>query len=111
MTETTPDVGAPRADPAELFDDSLLLLTSVRATLARLLAQLVAGDAQAMREIGPKHAELESVLRRAIETEQKYNDWHSKQAGRLAAGEIDFDRARYEIGCRLARLRACCGPG
>jgi len=97
-------------DYQQLFDESVLLLSSVRGTLADLLKGLVQGKTVNLRDVVAKQAELEAALRRAFETEQKFHDWKSKhgRSGGADAAEIDFDAARYEIGCRLSRLRACC---
>jgi len=100
----------------------MLLLTSVRSTLADLLREVREGDGNTLRQLVLTQAELEIALRRAIETEQKFNVWNEKNvatgqaAGKSGAGggagsgggEIDLDAVRYDIGCRLARLRACC---
>lgn len=108
MIDTDVTDGAAARDAEELYEASLILLSSVRATLADLLRRVSAGDGSALRELTAKQAELEFALKRAIETEQKFNDWKSKSDGRAAADEIDFDMVRHDIGCRLARLRSCC---
>lgn len=92
---------------AELRADSVLLLTSVRSTLAALLRAVVASGGPT-KEVMTKQLELESALKRAFDAEQKYHDWLDKSRDRLAPGEIDLDAIRTEIGCRLHRLRSCC---
>jgi hypothetical protein len=108
----TKNAGGPLGDdPSRLFDESLLLLSSVRGTLAGLLEDLMSGNASVLKDIASKHAELETALKRAFETEQRFNDWNARRTGGVVPGEVDFASARNEIGCRLARLRACCDPG
>lgn len=97
-------------DVARLRADAVLLLRSVRATLADLLRDLVDG-APGLKEVTAKQAELETALKRAFDAEQKYHDWLDRDRSRLAPGEIDLDAVRAEIGCRLHRLRSCCADG
>ena len=93
----------------KLFEDCIGLLSSVRSTLADLLLDVQTGGFGAVKDLVGKQSELEQALRRAMETEQKFNDWQAKQRGEHAPDEIDFDAVRRDIGCRLDRLRDCCG--
>lgn len=87
--------------------DSVRLLRSVRRTLTDLLER--ADEPGVPRDVAAKAAELESALRRAWEAEERWNDWQARH-GRAREGgpEIDFERVRDEIACRLERLRDCC---
>jgi hypothetical protein len=90
------------------FHDALKLLRSVRRTLTDLLDRAQRDeDPGALKEVGLKHSELESALRRAFEAEERYNAWHAKHSGVQNACEIDFGALREEIACRLQRLRDC----
>lgn len=42
--------------------------------------------------------------------EAKLVDYQEKQTGRITGNgaELDLDAARFEVGCRLARLKTCC---
>ena len=93
----------------KLFEDCIGLLSSVRSTLADLLLDVQTGGFGAVKDLVGKQSELEQALRRAMETEQKFNDWQAKQRGDAPPDEIDFDALRRDIGCRLDRIRACCG--
>lgn len=108
MTEDDLTEDARTDDAARLYDESLILLTSVSGTLAALLRRVSEGDATALKELTAKQAELEYALKRAFETEQRFNDWKAKQDRSSWSDEIDFETVRYDIGCRLARLRSCC---
>lgn len=108
MTEENRTDGARPGDTARLYEESLILLSSVRGTLAALLRRVSEGDATALKELTAKQAELEFALKRAFETEQRFNDWKAKQDRTAWSDEIDFDMVRHDIGCRLARLRSCC---
>jgi hypothetical protein len=93
----------------KLFEDCIGLLSSVRSSLADLLLDVHTGRFGAVKDLVGKQSELEQALRRAMETEQKFNDWQAKQRGEIPPDEIDFDALRRDIGCRLDRIRACCG--
>jgi hypothetical protein len=106
---TTPRTPLISADEVERdFHDALKLLRSVRRTLSTLLDRVEAEEEPGLlKEIGLKHSELETALRRAFEAEEKYNAWAAKASGVQNACEIDFDGLRQEIACRLQRLRDC----
>jgi hypothetical protein len=95
-------------DPQALFNESLVLLASLRDALAALVRDLNNGQLDVLADISAKQLEIEIALKRAFEMERKFNDWQNKDRGGPKANAIDFDNARNEIGCRLARLRACC---
>jgi hypothetical protein len=106
---TTPRIPRITADDVEQdFHDALTLLRSVRRTLKNLLEEVrVEQDPRLLKEVGLKHSELESALRRAFEAEERYNAWAAKTSGVQNACEIDFGALREEIACRLQRLRDC----
>lgn len=110
MSEMTGPSGPDEAARRKEWEDAWLLLSSVRSTLADLLTEL-RSDAVAPKDIQKKISDLESALKGAFEVERKFNDWHRRQDGGLAADEFDLDEAWRRIGCRLDRLRACCREG
>ena len=108
-TEIGTEIGS-NGGQKKLFEDCIGLLSSVRSTLADLLLDVQTGGFGAVKDLVGKQSELEQALRRAMDTEQKFNEWQAKQRGEHAPDEIDFDALRRDIGCRLDRIRACCGP-
>ena len=102
---------APDASAAGLHTDSLVLLRSVRRSLAHLLEQVALGEVGALKEMIGRTGELEKSLRLAIETEVKFTEWKAQYDRALSDNEIDFEAVRFEIGCRLARIRECCDEG
>lgn len=95
-------------DIEDHFTGALKLLRSVRRTLTDLLDRVSDGETGLLKEVGLKHSELESALKRAYEAEERYNDWHARNSGLRNAAEIDFGALREEIACRLQTLRDCC---
>jgi len=89
--------------------DSFALLALVRSGLADLLQQILDGDVGAFKELAEKRGELEKALKRVFEAEDQFNEWYAREADQGLPGDIDFDAVREEIGCRLARIRKCCG--
>jgi len=108
MDDTNGALAATDAGVRKQLDDGLVLLSAVRSSLADLLRDVRGGQAGALKELATKQSELERALARVFDAEQKYHDWLAREAGALAPGDIDFDAARREIGCRLSRLRECC---
>ena len=55
--------------------------------------------------------DIRQFIKHAYEVEARYNDERRKELG--IAGDVGFDlgAARDSIGCKLDRLRACCGAG
>jgi septal ring factor EnvC (AmiA/AmiB activator) len=57
-------------------------------------------------------ARVETLIRACQKVEAslvEQQDRHSGHANGCSA--LDLEQARFEIGCRLARLRTCCDPG
>lgn len=92
----------------ELHEDAVVLLRSVRRTLADLLREVIEGETTPLKDLAGKHGELETALKRVIEAEQKYDERIEREQARGRPDDIDFDAIRAEIGCRLHRLRVCC---
>ncbi|WP_133065049.1 hypothetical protein [Flavimaricola marinus] len=108
MNRTPTDETPQSPDPQSHFEDSLILLTSLRDALAALVLDLRNGRLNAIPDIATKQLELEIALKHAFEMERTFNEWQQKENGEPAADAVDLDSVRNEIGCRLARLRACC---
>lgn len=106
-----PPDGGPDVPATELHDDSFVLLRSIRRSLAHLLRQIETGDVGALKGLMGRTGELEKALRLAIETEVKFTEWKAQYDRSLSEHEIDFEAVRFEIGCRLARIRECCDEG
>ncbi len=74
--------------------------------------QIGAGEDADLAGTGKQLGQLEGLIRSCQKVETSFVEQHHRQAGIAQGGyALDLVRARFEIGCRLARLRACCGSG
>ncbi len=87
-----------------------LLLKTVSDVLYDILNRVKDGQGQHLKTLVDRQSDLATVLRRADEIERKYDEWLASHTGALAAGEIDLDSLRDEIGGRLDQLRDAGGP-
>jgi hypothetical protein len=95
---------APRSE--ELLQTARDHFARMRQVLAGLLNRIEQGDARAVAELDGCRMQLAKSLNNAIEQEAKLEALCNARAAGRAAGELDLDAARAEIGRRLACLRA-----
>lgn len=86
-------------------------LAGLAADLRRLQNKLRHGEARKSGEDGKLLSELRYWLKAARDAEAELEDFRRKETGLVGAYALDLDAARHEIGCRLARIRTCCGAG
>lgn len=115
---------------AQVEDDSVLItaktgaerLEEQREAIAQELEEMVgeirslrqklkAGEARKSGEDGKLLGELRYWLRAGRETEAEIEAIRRKDAGIVDEYGLDLDAAVAAIGCRLARVRACCCEG
>ena len=86
-----------------IVEEQLLGMTT---ELLELQQRVRAGEFEALKDSAKLTQELRHWLKMALDTEQRCEERRKEQQGIVNDYAIDFDRARAEIGCRLARLRA-----
>ncbi|MDA7424678.1 hypothetical protein [Thalassococcus lentus] len=86
-------------------------LTGLRQQIEALQDQLEAGTIKTEGEDKKLLAELRYWLKAGRETEKEIDEIRRRDAGIADVYGLDLDAAVSEIGCRLARVRACCGAG
>ena len=91
-------------DHEDHYRDAVRLLRSVRVGLAEMLVGMRDGDASP-KDVAAKQAELETALRRAFESEERWNAWVGKAAN--DDRELDMEAVRADLACRLARVQGC----
>lgn len=105
--QTTSEGGALEAD----FMRVRQAMVQMTRMLGLLEEDVLNGDARAVKEAGKLLAEIRAWSRVAIETEARLNDYRKQQDGVVQNYALDLEKARHQIGCRMARLRRCCRSG
>ena len=86
----------------QVVEEQLLGMTT---ELIALQQRVRAGELEALKDSAKLTVEIRHWLKMALDTEQRCEERRKEQQGIVNEYAIDFDRARSEIGCRLARLR------
>ena len=95
----------------EQRDEIAETLRELSQELRDLRARVREGDLKDSQEAGKLLGHLRYWLKAANETEAQLAEQRRKRAGISGAYGLDLDRARVDIGCRLDRIRRCCGEG
>ncbi|MEX0348004.1 MAG: hypothetical protein AB3N15_01150 [Paracoccaceae bacterium] len=110
MTLITPEERISRT--AELLASLEETIRGLRNAAEDLRRQIEAGEdadlAGGARQLG----QVSGLIRDCQKVEKSFVEHHQTQAGIAQGGyALDLEQARFEVGCRLARLRACCRQG
>jgi cell division septum initiation protein DivIVA len=110
MTLITPDERTSRTE--ELLQSLLRSVSDLRQELEDLTQRVQAGE-DADMQYGTRQVQaVDGLVRACQKVEASLVEQQNKAAGIAQRGyALDLERARSEIGCRLARLRRCCGEG
>ncbi|EPX81934.1 hypothetical protein Salmuc_00248 [Salipiger mucosus DSM 16094] len=87
------------------------MLRELASDLQRMKVRLDDGEEVSRKESGQVLSDLRYWARASHETEAQIANVRRKQKGLDGDWGLDLERARDEIGCRMARLRRCCGAG
>ena len=110
MTLITPEERVLRT--AELLQSVQDSIRALRRQLQDLIQQVEAGEDADLVSGNKQLGSVEGLVRQCQKVEASLVEQESRQAGIVQGGyALDLDAARFEIGCRLGRLRACCGTG
>ena len=90
---------------AERIEEARQLHRNINETLREVLRQITAGNLGDVALLPKQMAQLNVVIAESQKREAEFNDRHGTG---LREGDIDFDDLRYQIGCRLGRIRECC---
>ncbi len=110
MTLITADTQS--AATQELLQTFLARIRDLRIVIDGLNQRAADGEdidlAMAQKLLSPS----EGLVKTCLKLEANFADQKNRELGIAQGGyAIDVDKARFEIGCRLARLRTCCGAG
>jgi predicted nucleic acid-binding Zn-ribbon protein len=92
---------------AEIEETLCDLRDDIRAIQARLRSGTVDRKTEAAKPL----SELKYWLKAIRETEAEIDAIRRRELAIAGPYGLDLEAARDEIGCRLARLRPCCGAG
>ncbi len=110
MTLITPEERI--SQTADLLQSLERSIRDLRQTAEELRQQIGAGEDADLAGASKQLGQLEGLIRSCQKVETSFVEQHHRQAGIAQRGyALDLERARFEVGCRLARLRACCGSG
>ena len=108
MTLITPEERVSRT--AELLQSLEDSVRSLRQQAQELCLQMKSGEDADLVNGTRQLAGVEGLLRLCHKVETSLVEQHERNAGIVQRGyALDLEQARFEIGCRLARLRSCCG--
>jgi hypothetical protein len=85
-----------------------LMLADLVADIRDLQGKIRSGEAT-KAELAVGLADLRYWLKAARETEAELDAIKRKESDVVSAYGLDLEAAELEIGCRLARIRPCCG--
>ena len=96
----------------ELLQTFLARIRDLRIIIDGLNQRVADGEdidfAMAQKLLSPS----EGLVKTCLKLEASFADQKNRELGIAQGGyAIDLEQARFEIGCRLARLRACCAAG
>lgn len=109
MTLITLEKEASRLDT--VIDRAEATIRDLTLEIEGLQRRVRDGDVTAIKEAQRTAADVRAWLKIATETEQQIAERRKNDAGVRGGYAIDFDDARHQIGCRLARLRRAGCPG
>lgn len=87
------------------------VLRDLREDLEQMAALMRGGEGVKTPEVKALLTDMRYWLKALRETEAELETIRRKEAGIIGGYGLDLARARVEIGCRLDRLRRCCGAG
>ncbi len=106
MTLITPEDRVSRT--AELFRSLEDSIRNLRQMAEDLRLQIEAGEDVDLTGGARQIAQCDGLIRSCQKVEMCLVEQEQRQAGIVQGGyALDLDTARFEIGCRLARIRAC----
>jgi len=85
-------------------------LCNLRQQAEDLATRIETGEDVNLAKGSKQVAQVSGLIRSCQKVEEQFVEHHNRQAGIARGGyALDLEEARSEIGCRLARLRACRG--
>ena len=86
-------------------------MTYLTELLALMEDEVMEGEPGAIKEAAKLLGEIRNWSKLAMETEARFEEREKRREGVVKGYALDLEEARATIGCRMARLRRCCGTG
>lgn len=86
-------------------------MTYLTELLALMEDEVMEGEPGAIKEAAKLLGEIRNWSKLAMETEARFEEREKRREGAANGYALDLEEARATIGCRMARLRRCCGAG
>ncbi|GAB5436709.1 MAG: hypothetical protein FalmKO_18340 [Falsiruegeria mediterranea] len=107
MTLITPEERI--SQTAELLQSLERSIRDLRQAAEDLRKQIETGEDADLAGTSKQLGSVNTLINNCQKVETSFVEQHNRQAGIAQGGyALDLDRARFEVGCRLARLRTCC---
>lgn len=84
------------------------LFTEIQTAIHVALDDIRNGDSSAARTLSANSQLLHKV---AVQIQTQKEQFHDRHGPDIAEGEFDLEQARFDIGCKLARIATCCDAG
>ena len=108
MTIITPEQET--EDSAEILRGLQEAIGALRREIEGLTEQTRSGGELKETAVSSNTSKVAGLLAHCLKAENTLNDCRNRQAGIARGGyALDMDKARADIGCKLDRLRRCCG--
>lgn len=105
MTQQSGEQSTEQEKAAQDIEEVKRLYAAITATLSAVLARVHDGDLSDVDLLPRQMLRLNDVTADIRKKQEAFNERFNDGA---KEGDIDFDRMRFEIGCRLNRIRTCC---
>ena len=104
MTLNPPDQDI--ADDEDLLKTTIGSIRDLARQIENLKKQIQSGEDADLKTAAAQLSSLDAWMRNYVTTENRLAELKRKHRGPDDGGlALDLDRARFEIGCRLARIR------
>ena len=90
---------------AERIEEARQLHRSINRTLTTVLDLIEQGEFEHVNLLPKQVTQLNGIV---ADLRKREAEFDAQFGTGMAEGDIDFDKLRREIGCRLGRIRRCC---
>lgn len=104
----TKSIESREAQEMSELEQTRALFHQISAAIHAALDDMTAGDADAAKTLGAQSQLLHKTAVQIMTLKEQFNAKHGPD---IREGEFDLEQARFDIGCKLARIATCCDAG